>query len=86
MKGVAIIGYSLFYIQIRRRKIKMEENKIPLFNIYKKYLAYSMSFMGFRFQKETDYNGKIVYAFEKTEDFDKCFTQLLELKNKYGRH
>ncbi|WP_039656353.1 hypothetical protein [Clostridium tyrobutyricum] len=64
----------------------MEEDKIVYFNIYKKYLAYAMSFLGFNFKKNVDYNGKIVYTFQRTKRFDECFNRLLILKNQYGNY
>ena len=54
----------------------MEKDNIIYFNIYKKYLAYGMSFLGFNFKKNVDYNGKIVYTFQKTQRFKRQIWEL----------
>lgn len=64
----------------------MEGNRVIYFNIYKKYLAYAMSFLGFHFKKNVDYKGKNVYIFEKTPEFDECFQRLLKLKDEYDKY
>ena len=46
-------------------------------NVEKKYLAESLSFLGFRYYKFT-YGSSILYSFENTDKFKKALTGLLE--------
>lgn len=62
------------------------ETKINTFIVYKKYLAMSMSYLGFHYYKFTDNSGKTIYTFERTPKFMDCFNRLLELKNNYGKY
>lgn len=49
-------------------------------NINKKYLALALSFLGFRYYVFQDSNGKTVYSFENTENFNTALYKLLQLK------
>lgn len=57
----------------------MENNK-EYKNIKKKYLAYALSFMGFRYMIFNREDGKKEYAFENTDNFQMALNGLLQLK------
>lgn len=49
--------------------------------VHKKYLAYSLSFLGFKYYKFNSINGDVVYSFEDTERFRFALIELTNLKN-----
>lgn len=58
----------------------MNNNK-KYIEIHKKYLAESLSFLGFRYMKFKNENNEIVYTFENNEEFIFAFESLKQLKN-----
>lgn len=48
--------------------------------IDKKYLAESMSFLGFNYKKLLNDKGATIYGFENTELFNEALYKLLELR------
>lgn len=45
-----------------------------------KYLAYTLSFLGFKFMKFTDENGQVVYSFKRTPEFQKICDEVHRMK------
>ncbi|AUN22533.1 hypothetical protein RSJ22_14245 [Clostridium botulinum] len=52
------------------------------YNIEKKYLALSLSYLGFKFYIFDKEDGTKIYSFEDTEKFRMALTELTKLKNK----
>lgn len=52
------------------------------YNIEKKYLALSLSYLGFKFYTFDKEDGMKIYSFEDTEKFRMALTELTKLKNK----
>lgn len=51
------------------------------YNINKRYLAEGLSFLGFRYFKFQDAEGKQVYSFEDSEKFQEALAGLFTLKS-----
>ncbi|MBN7771837.1 hypothetical protein [Clostridium aminobutyricum] len=50
------------------------------YNINKKYLAEALSFLGFRYYKYINDEGKQVYSFEDSNEFQEALSGLFALK------
>lgn len=53
--------------------------------VKKKYLAFALSFLGFRYYKYDNPDG-VSYSFEKTPEFDCALGELLNIKEKYDNY
>lgn len=47
-----------------------------------KYLAYGLAFCNFEFKQFTNNEGRTVYSFEDTEEFQKALQTILNIRNK----
>lgn len=59
-----------------------EKNYFETENIY---FANTLSFMGFRYYKFTNFQGKQAYSFKNTEELQQAVTKIFELKNNLRR-
>lgn len=62
----------------------MENRKY--YEVKKKYLAFAISYLGFRYYTFDKEDGTKIYSFEDTEDFRCALTSLMELKNRVGKY
>lgn len=62
----------------------MENRKY--YEIRKKYLAFSIAFLGFKYYTFDKEDGTKIYSFEDTENFREALTGLMELKNRVGQY
>lgn len=49
------------------------------------YIANTLSFLGFRYYKFTNFKGKQVYSFKNTEELQLAVTKIFELKNEFRK-
>lgn len=54
-------------------------------NINNEYFAKSLAFIGFKYFKFQDEDGKTIYTFENTETFKEALAKLVKLKNEYRK-
>lgn len=63
----------------KEKSDRVINNNDKYYNVDKKYLAESLSFLNFRFYK-FNYGDETIYSFENTEKFKKALKGLLDLK------
>jgi len=59
------------------------EKRSDYYAIKSKYLAMSMAFLGFNFQKYDDAEA-ILYTFKRTKEFEKALSLQLDLKKQFS--
>jgi len=59
------------------------DSDIKYYKINSKYLAYALSFIGFKFYKFNEDNGGVRYIFENSEVLQDSIEKLVELKQGY---
>lgn len=64
------------YVEKKPKEKKIKE----YFKVKNKYLAEALAFMGFRYYKFTDQDGKTVYSFKDTEKIKYVMNHLIQLK------
>lgn len=64
------------YVEKKPKEKKTKE----YFKVKNKYLAEALAFMGFRYYKFTDQDGKIIYSFQDTEKIKYVMECLIQLK------